>query len=349
MLKPYDLQDKAVQYIDVRSPREFHDGAIPGAINMPLFSDEGHERVGTVYKQKGEHEAKRIAMAHVAQRLPEIYEQFLNIETAAKAEGMTLTIYCARGGMRSKSIQGLLENIGHLVDRLEGGYKAYRQVILEAMEKACQSTQMIVLHGMTGVGKTQILEMLKEQGQAVIDIEAICRHRGSLLGRIGKDAQLCQKDFEHELLSALVATQSRVVFVEAESKRLGRNTLPDSFMLAMERGKHIEITADLAFRKDILCKEYVFSTEAVVAINEILNEFRKTMGHKVVDELQAKLQSGAYADVAEVLMLSYYDPKYKHASQKVIYDASLHMQSVEEAAACLMSWCEGDEQLVRST
>lgn len=347
MLRAYDLKDQFVQYIDVRAPREFNDGAIPGAINMPLFSDEGHEKVGTVYKQKGEQQAKKIAMAHVAQRLPEIYDIFLEVESKAKQEGKQLVIYCARGGMRSRSIQGLLENIGHSVDRLEGGYKAYRQVVLEALEAACQQANMIVLHGMTGVGKTQILKGLRDKGLGVIDIEGICRHRGSLLGRIGKEAQRSQRDFEHDLLNTLLEHTGKPIFLEAESKRLGRNTLPDSFMAAMERGKHIEITADIPLRRTILCREYVFSSEAVDGIHHILNEFRKGLGHKVVDELQAKLLAGYYEDVAEVLMLGYYDPKYKHASRKVVYEASFHIDSVEAGIAAVMDWYKGDEHIVK--
>lgn len=345
----YDLSDTEVEYIDVRSPREFRDGAIPGAINMPLFTTEGHEKIGTVYKQKGEHVAKQVAMAHVSQRLPEIYEQFLAIESSAKTRGKRLVIYCARGGMRSRSIHGLLENIGHTVDRLEGGYKAYRQVVLEALAAACESAQMIVLHGMTGVGKTQILSALADQGYAVIDIEGICRHRGSLLGRIGKTEQLAQKPFEHELLKALLACGDRPIFVEAESKRLGRNTLSDGFMLAMDRGYHIELTADIEFRKEILCQEYVFCSEAVDEIALILNEFRKSLGHKAVDAMQEQLQVEDYASVAEVLMLSYYDPKYKHASRQVVYDASFHIQSVKEGTDCITAWLKGDECLVRGT
>lgn len=347
MLRTYDLKDQSIQYIDVRAPREYNEGSIPGAINMPLFSDEGHERVGTVYKQKGEQQAKKVAMAHVAQRLPDIYDQFLEVEAKASEAGKQLVIYCARGGMRSRSIQGLLENIGHSADRLDGGYKAYRQKVLEALETACKEADMVVLHGMTGVGKTQILKALSEKGLGVIDIEGICRHRGSLLGRIGKEPQRSQKDFEHDLLKALLEQSGKPIFVEAESKRLGRNTLPDSFMAAMERGKHIEITADVALRRTILCREYVFSSEAVSGIHDILNEFRKGLGHKAVDELQAKLLAGDYEGVAEVLMLGYYDPKYKHASRKVVYDTSFHIESVAEGTAAILSWYEGDECIVK--
>lgn len=339
----YQLSDHNICYIDVRSPREFRDGCIPGAFNLPLFTDEAHELVGTCYKQKGESHAKKIAMGHVASRLPEIYESFLEIERQAKEEGRSLVMYCARGGMRSKSLQGLLENIGHSVERLDGGYKAYRQTVINTLETLCKEAQFIVLHGATGVGKTEVLKGLAAMGHGVIDIEGICEHRGSMLGRIGKPEQPSQKNFEHLLLSALMAGGKAPIFVEAESKRLGRNTLPDAFIDAMKRGRHLDLTADLTFRKDILIGEYVPTEETVNELIEVLNNFRKPMGHKMVDDLQEAMRAGDLGHVAEVLMIQYYDPKYKHASKDVKIERTYHVNTIDQTVNELDLWRKADQ------
>lgn len=330
----YQLGLTNIQWIDIRSPREFRTGTIPGAVNLPLFLDETYETVGTVYKQKGPQEAKRVAMKFVAERLPAIYEQFLEIEQLGKP----MVMFCARGGMRSKTLKNMLSNLGHDLERLEGGYKAYRQVILEELDSASARTNMIVLHGMTGVGKTQLLLELERRGEKIIDIEGISAHRGSMLGRIGLPEQPNQREFEHHLLTALLAAEGRPVFVEAESKRLGRNTLPESFIIAMRRGKHINLTASVAFRKGILIEEYAHCQDYIQQMIEVMNGFRKQLGHEQVNLLQEKLSAGDLDYVAEFLMLHYYDPKYNHSSTGVIYDDTFEMTNVAAMADRLCLW-----------
>lgn len=335
----YDLSMKNVQFIDIRSPREYKTGTIPGAVNLPLFLDETYETVGTVYKQKGPDEAKRVAMRFVAARLPEIYEQFLEIE----AQGKPMVMFCARGGMRSKTLKNMLSNLGHELERLEGGYKAYRQVILNATEEAAKRARMVVLHGMTGVGKTEILKALAANGAKIIDIEGISAHRGSMLGRIGLPEQPTQRAFEHLILEALLNGDGETVYVEAESKRLGRNTLPDAFMAAMRRGRHIDLTASIAFRKQILIEEYAHCDSYIAEMVEVMNGFRKQLGNETVNALQEKLKANDLAFVAEQLMIDYYDPKYKHASLGVLYDAVFEVTSVEEAATAILAWQQAYE------
>ncbi len=330
----YTLSMKEVQFIDIRSPREFRTGTIPGAINVPLFLDEAYETVGTVYKQKGPAQAKKVAMKFVAARLPEIYEQFLEIE----AQGKPMMMFCARGGMRSKTLKNMLSNLGHELERLDGGYKAYRQVVINETEAACKRAQMVVLHGMTGVGKTQILKALEAKGAKMIDIEGISEHRGSMLGRIGLPEQPNQREFEHLILEALLAGDGHTVYVEAESKRLGRNTLPEAFMVAMRRGGHIDLTASIAFRKGILIEEYANCSSYIDEMVEVLNGFRKQLGNDKVNALQEKLKQGDLATVAEILMVEYYDPKYKHASLGVTYDAVFEITSIESTVSDLLAW-----------
>lgn len=330
----YEIGMKDIQWIDIRCPREFSTGSIPGAYNLPLFLDDAYEQVGTIYKKNGQAQAKRVAMKIVADRLPEIYEQFLQLEQL----GRPMVMFCARGGMRSKTLKNLLSNLGHELERLEGGYKAYRQVILEETEKACEAAQMIVLHGMTGVGKTQILLELDRMGSKMIDIEGISEHRGSMLGRIGLPDQPCQREFEHLLLVALLEAEGKPVFVEAESKRLGRNTIPECFMVAMRRGRHLSLTASIAFRKEILINEYAHCDDYIEQMVEVMNGFRKQLGNERVDKLQSKLRENDLAYVAEILMVEYYDPKYSHSSTGVVYDGAYEVTDVKEAANWIVEW-----------
>lgn len=330
----YQIGMNHIQWIDIRSPREFHTGTIPGAINIPLFLDESYETVGTIYKQKGPAEAKRAAMKFVADRLPEIYEKFLEVE----AMGKPMVMFCARGGMRSLTLKSLLSNLGHELQRLEGGYKAYRQVVIDETLRACETAQMVVLHGMTGIGKTEILKNLEARGAHIVDIEAISRHRGSMLGRIGLPEQPNQREFEHFLLEKLLFAKDEPVYLEAESKRLGRNTLPEPFFAAMKRGRHIDLTASIAFRKEILIKEYCVDNSYILQMIEIMENFRKTMGNERVNFIQERLREGDLEQVAEILMLEYYDPKYKHASRNVTYDLSYEIKSITEAVDRLLAW-----------
>ncbi len=330
----YKLDMTHIQWIDIRSPREFRTGTIPGAINIPLFLDDAYETIGTIYKQKGQGEAKRAAMKFVADRLPEIYEQFLEVET----KGKPMAMFCARGGMRSQTLKNLLTNLGHKLDRLEGGYKAYRQVVIDETQKACETAQMVVLHGMTGIGKTEILKELENRGTHIVDIEAISQHRGSMLGRIGLPEQPNQREFEHSLLEKLLCANGKPVFLEAESKRLGRNTLPEPFFAAMKRGRHIDLTAPMAFRKQVLIREYCVDESYVDQMIEIMEGFRKTMGHEKVNMLQELLKKRELETVAEILMTEYYDPKYKHASRDVHYDLTFEIQSIQDSVDRLLKW-----------
>lgn len=330
----YEIGMNHIQWIDIRSPREYHTGTIPGAVNIPLFLDEAYETVGTVYKQKGPAEAKRVAMKFVADRLPEIYEKFLEVE----AKGQPLVMFCARGGMRSLTLKNLLNNLGHDLERLEGGYKAYRQVIIDETQRACETAQMVVLHGMTGIGKTEILKGLEQRGSHIVDIEGISHHRGSMLGRIGLPEQPNQREFEHFLLEKLLCAKGEPVYLEAESKRLGRNTLPEPFFEAMKRGRHIDLTASIDFRKQVLIREYCVDDSYIDQMIEIMENFRKMMGHERVNYLQNRLRDRALEEVAEILMLEYYDPKYKHASRNVTYDLSYEIQSISDAVERLLTW-----------
>jgi tRNA 2-selenouridine synthase len=325
------------QLIDVRSPGEYRDGTIGDAINLPIFGDELREEVGTAYKRENVTEAKRRAVRTVSAQLPELYEHFLSIE----ATGAPIAMFCARGGMRSKSFASLLRAIGHDVYVIEGGYKSYRNHVLNALRDLSESNRFIVLHGNTGVGKTLILNALSENGLDVIDIEALAHHRGSMLGRVGLDPQPSQKTFEDRLYHGLSRIRSGDVFVEAESKRLGRVNIDDSILEAMRGGLHIFVDAPMAFREKEIVKEYTRIEGSKQELLEVLEKFRKHFGNQKVEQFISQIREDQYEPVARALMEGYYDPKYEFTSNQYQYDLKIWVESVEQAAEEILHWYKG--------
>ncbi|MDK9711763.1 tRNA 2-selenouridine(34) synthase MnmH [Acidaminobacter sp.] len=339
---PYDQiegRDHALdqwQLIDVRSPGEYREGTIGEAINLPIFGDELRAEVGTAYKKQSVLEAKRRAIKAVAAQLPELYEHFLSIE----ATGRPIAMFCARGGMRSQSFASLLRAIGHNVCVIEGGYKAYRQYMLQALQELSEARRFIVLHGNTGVGKTLILNRLEEQGLDVIDIEALAHHRGSMLGRVGLEPQPTQKTFEDRLYRALKGSKSGDVFVEAESKRLGRVNIDDAVLAGMRSGRHIFVDAPMWFREREIVSEYTRHESSKAELLTVMDNFRKHLGNETVDQFEALIQANDYGPVARALMERYYDPKYEYTSVQYDYDLKVWVESVEDAAQEIHRWYE---------
>lgn len=334
MFIAYSSVTDAMQLIDVRSPSEYREGTIGDAVNLPIFGDELRADVGTAYKKESVAAAKRRAIHAVSQHLPELYDTFTALEVSRRP----IVLFCARGGMRSQSFASLLRAIGHEVQVLEGGYKAYRNVILEELNALSAQRRFIVLHGNTGVGKTLILNVLASHGYDVIDIEALAHHRGSMLGRVGLEPQPTQKTFEDRFYRALKLSKSNDIFVEAESKRLGRVSIDDDVLAGMRRGRHIFVDAPMWFREQALVKEYTRAACSKHELLEVMENFRKHFGNAVVDQFIDSIQSDDYSSVARVLMKGYYDPKYEFTSKQYTYDLNVWVEDFEEAAQKIMSW-----------
>jgi len=329
-------QREDVQWIDVRSPGEFAESAIPGAVNIPLFDDEERALVGTVYKQESPEMARELGLDLYGGKLREIVAS-----TRAACDGRVAAVYCWRGGMRSKAVATVLELMGVPTLRLTGGYRPYREFVTEQLASQTEANlpPVVVLHGMTGVGKTMLLQRLESEGIPVVDLEAMARHRGSVFGGIGL-APANQRQFDSALLQRLqVLRDAPYLLVEAESKRIGRVTMPDGLYQAKLCGRNIELTASLPVRVDRTLMQYrlddadAFASEIRGAVDRIEKRFSPDLRRRVY----AYVDQRDYRALFGVLLDEYYDPRYRHAmSQYQREFEQIDGADLDRAAVCLM-------------
>lgn len=328
-----DLKGRYV-LVDVRTPGEFEESTINGAVNIPLFTNEERALVGTIYTRECTEKAKRVGVEIVSKRLPEIYNKFCELE---KEYGEVI-IFCARGGMRSASITEFLGSLGVKVRRIKGGYKGYRAYINEELPKVNEGKKYIVLHGNTGVGKTEILKDLTARGCNVLDLEGAANHRGSILGSVGLGDCMTQKQFESNIFEQLSGANGDYVFVEAESKRIGRVIIPDYIHSAMKNGIHIFVDANVDFRSRLIIDEYTKHEQCGEQICSALDSLKKYIGEKNAKAYCELVRAGEYEEVVKELMIKYYDPLYTHSSDKFEYERNIMVEDIAVAAKELMEY-----------
>lgn len=220
--------------IDVRSPSEFKEATIPGSMNIPFFNDEERAEVGTIYKQVSAEAAKERGLEIVSAKLPAFIKGFSKIE-GEKA------VFCWRGGMRSRTSATVLSLMGIKAFRLDGGYRSYRNWVVDELNTIDLKPEVLVLNGYTGSGKTTILRQLDEEGLSVIDLEGLANHRGSIFGQIGLEPNN-QKKFDALLVESIKRIQhSPYVLLEGESKRIGKVTIPDFVLEKKVQGRQLFI------------------------------------------------------------------------------------------------------------
>lgn len=299
--------------VDVRAPIEHRESAIPGSVNIPLFTDDERQEIGTLYKRSGEEAAKWRAMEIVSPKLPRLLGEIKKL----KKSGAEPVIHCWRGGMRSRSVASFLEYAGLPALRLEGGYRAYREYILERIPLLLPE-KAIVLHGMTGTGKTDILQALQEKGYPVVDLERMANHRGSIFGMIGMGEAHNQKTFDSLLFERLNEIKgSNYFIIEAESKRIGRAAQQEEMLEKKVNGIHYLVKSSIPKRVERIYNEYVqpFMGKAWFEeeVREKVSKLIKRINHDVSPALAFALEEKNYKDLIEILLVHYYDPRYNHA------------------------------------
>ncbi len=292
--------------IDVRSPAEFAEDHVPGAINLPVLDDTERAEVGTIYKQDSPFRARKIGAALVAANAA----RHLQGPLADKPGGWQPLVYCWRGGQRSGSFASILSQIGWRVDLVSGGYKAYRGLVVAALYDQPFPCPVILLDGNTGSAKTELLRRLAARGVQVLDLEGLAHHRGSLFGAM-TGGQPSQKAFESALAMAVSQLDpARPVVIEAESSKVGNCRLPPMLWKAMTAAPRFEVLAPVAARARYLVTAYADMIDNPVRLAAVIDRLRKAHSHDQVDAWQAMAKSGAFTDLAASLMAEHYDPRY---------------------------------------
>jgi tRNA 2-selenouridine synthase len=292
--------------IDVRSPAEFAEDHIPGAINLPALSNEQRHEVGTIYKQISAFDGRKIGAGMVIRNVADHIDGPL----MGKDGAWRPVVYCWRGGQRSGVFSTLLSEIGWRADTVKGGYTSFRHLVKTSLYDDPLAHRFILLDGYTGTAKTEILPRLTARGVQVIDLEGLAAHRGSLLGGM-PGGQPSQKAFETSLALALSKLDpSRPVVVEAESSKVGQIAIPASVWAAMLAAPRITIQAPQAARAAYLAKAYREVIEDPKVVAEKLDPLRRLRGHATVDRWISLSQEGALVDLSHALMVDHYDPSY---------------------------------------
>lgn len=329
-------EDRYDAIIDVRSPGEFEEDRLPGAVNLPVLDNAERARVGTIYVQESAFKAKRIGAALVARNIGHHLETAL----ADKPKSFHPLIYCWRGGSRSNAMATILSQVGWRVSVIKGGYQTYRRAVKARLYDQPCPLELVLLDGNTGSGKTAILNRLPGLGVQVLDLEGLAGHRGSLFGAVPGRPQPPQKLFETRLLRALSALDSaRPVVVEAESSRIGERFLPPALWDAMRAAPVIELRVPRAARVDYLLTAYRDIVESPATLEAAIQRLPVHPGRKQVAGWRELAAAGDFAALADALIEHHYDPAYGRMRKKSeqtmlgVVDAERLDEAGQDAAA----------------
>jgi tRNA 2-selenouridine synthase len=335
------LQQSSV-ILDVRSPAEFTQGHIPGAVSFPLFSDDERAQVGICYKQEGRDRAVELGFALAGPK----FAGFIAHARQLAPDGQ-VRLHCWRGGMRSEAVAWVLEMAGLEVSLLVGGYKAFRRWV---HQQFATPKSILVLGGMTGTGKTDILTALAAQGAQTIDLEGLASHRGSSFGALGLPPQPTNEQFENQLaLQWAQLDPDSPVWIEAESRRIGLCRIPDPIFHQMQRARVIEIKRDRSERLAALVQVYgAVDRQGLVRATE---RIRKHLGGLRTQQAVDLLHQDQLAEAFD-LILDYYDRTYTYDLQRrnVSPDSiDLTGLSAAESARCLQAQVNSNPTLRSSS
>jgi len=319
--------------IDARTPSEFAEDHIPGAISAPVLTDEERIQVGTLYKQVSAFEAKKVGGALVARNVARHIENHWK----ENAKSWRPLVYCWRGGKRSGAMAHILHEIGWDAQTLPGGYKAYRRWVVQQLEELPQQFHFHVVHGPTGSGKSRLLGALAGAGGQILDLEALAAHRGSVLGGLPDRPQPSQKMFESLLLKELsILDATKPVYVEGESKKIGQLQVPEALIARMRASPCVRLETDTETRVSLLLDEYRHFLEDRRALDAQLDCLVSLHGREKVAGWKALGEQGAWREFVARLLVEHYDPAYHRSSHKnfaQLPDArALRIASADDAA-----------------
>jgi tRNA 2-selenouridine synthase len=297
--------------IDARTPAEYAEDHLPGAVSLPVLDNEERARVGTLYKQVSPFAARKLGAALVAKNIGRHLETAL----ADRPRGWRPLVYCWRGGKRSGAFAHVLREIGWDAHTLEGGYKAYRQWVAARLAEAPAGLHFRVVHGVTGSGKSRLLKALASAGAQVLDLEDLAAHRGSVLGHLPDRPQPSQKMFETRLLAVLAGLDpARTAYVEGESTKIGQLQVPEALMRAMRAAECVLLDADLETRIALLTDEYRHFFADRGSLDAQLDCLAGLHGRERVADWKALAAQGAWQELVGRLLEEHYDPAYRRSA-----------------------------------
>ena len=333
--------DKFDTIIDVRSPSEFADDHIPGAINLPVLDNQQRSEIGTIYKQISRFTAKREGAAMVAQNIAAHLQNSLR----DKVRDWRPLIYCWRGGQRSGAMAQIFSDIGWHCSVIDGGYKSYRRHVLDCLDDLPKQLSLIILSGQTGTAKTHILRAAFAKGAPVIDLEKLACHRGSLLGREPGQPQPSQRYFESCLCQALKQYDTEgPILVEAESNKIGNIHIPPRFWAAMRNAITIRVTAPIDARVNFLQRDYAHLINHPEFIMPLLSKLKHRHSAKKLADWNEMVNRKDWVGFVKSLLETHYDPSYQLSSSArltnetgVVGATTLDIDDIERMADIIMS------------
>ena len=299
------------EIIDVRSPAEFALDHIPGAVSLPVLGDEERARVGTLYKQVSQFDARKLGAAMVARNVARHLEQHF----ADRDYHWKPLVYCWRGGKRSGSMAHILREVGWHAATLEGGYRSYRRDVLARLETLPQQFRFKVICGATGSAKSRILNALEKRGAQVLDLEGLANHRGSVLGSLPGTPQPSQKMFDSLLWNTLRGLDAaRPVFVEAESRKIGNLQVPDVLLQCMRASSCIAVEAPVSERVQFLIREYQHFLSDPAWLKAQLLRLTQLHSRETVERWIKAIDASQWESLVADLLELHYDPAYRKST-----------------------------------